>query len=402
MTIVNEYRRRDSETELQFIWRLHYYVDKGEMTWEELAGIVNKEFRESEELYRTESAYRKPVQNAERYYKEVFAKMSGDEYSAGIEKQRRELEQEKIRYRDERRGWNQQNYIISREKQTLDILEEAIRDIGRVNFKPRAGGAIALSDTSMLVCLSDLHTGQTFSGYGGRYDSDTEKRRLDLYLEKIISLQLEKGCKNCYIALLGDLISGGIHFTLKVSDRENVINQIKISIEYISSFCYELSKYFDNIYIQGVSGNHSRIIPKKDNAVHDERLDDLIEWAVLLSLSHIPNIHPAGQKLDTGVADIDIYGRKYILVHGDYDEFSKNGIAKLSMFLGFIPYAVLMGHKHSCAYMEESGVKLIQSGCLSGTGDGYTTEKRMKGGASQMICVCSDKGVESLYPVSLS
>ena len=69
---------------------------------------------------------------------------------------------------------------------------------------------------------------------------------------------------------------------------KNVIKQIKIATELISSFCYELTKYFKVVFMTNVSGNHTRI-DRKEDAIHDERLDDLISWAVDLSLQHINN-----------------------------------------------------------------------------------------------------------------
>ena len=69
--------------------------------------------------------------------------------------------------------------------------------------------------------------------------------------------------------------------------------------------------------------------------------------------------------------------------------------------LGFVPYAVLYGHMHTCAVDEAGGIKMIRGGSLAGSGDSYTVEKRLNGKPSQMVCVCSTKGVEAYYAVEL-
>ena len=93
--------------------------------------------------------------------------------------------------------------------------------------------------------------------------------------------------------------------------------------------------------MSSVVGNHSRI-DKKEEALHDERLDDLITWGVNLSLKHIENFHMLNNNLDNGISLMEIRGKNYINVHGDMDAYSKNGVSNLCMYLGYIPYALRM------------------------------------------------------------
>ena len=70
--------------------------------------------------------------------------------------------------------------------------------------------------------------------------------------------------------------------------------------------------------------------------------------------------------------------------------------------VGFIPYAVMCGHRHYSAMSDFCGVKMIQCGSLAGSGDDYTIEKRLIGKASQTVCVCNNKGIECYYHIELS
>lgn len=392
-----DFKKNNEESNLQYIWRLASAKDNGtlDITWDELAKIFNENLNQS----MSSSAYRKPFQQAKVFYDDVFSNMESSEYNKELMAQRRELERLKIQYRDERNAWNKQNYIDARVSQKLDYLEETLQEIGKVQFKCDYGH-ITSSDNDLLIILSDLHIGQTFSSQWGEYNTDIAKERMRKLLCEVVKIANRHKSQNIYIQIAGDLLSGQIHKTLAITNRENVIEQIKIASEIISSFCVELSHLFNNVYITNVSGNHSRI-DKKDEALHDERLDDLIGWIVENTTKHIENIKFLHSNLDIGIAEMTIRGKKYISCHGDYDNFSKNGISNLCMMLGYMPYAITMGHLHTCALDECNGVKMVRGGSLAGSGDAYTIEKRLSGKPSQMVCVCSDKGIDCYYPIEL-
>lgn len=324
-----------------------------------------------------------------------------DEYLKEYQVMKRELEREKIKFRDERNAWNKQNYTASRIDETLEILDEKISKQGKINFEYHEKPIIN-SDNDLICMLSDLHIGQTFKSYWGEYNTDIAKKRLNKYLNEILYIQAVHGSEKCYVILQGDLISGNIRRTIQISNKENVIEQIKIAIELISSFCYELTKHFSQVYLYNVAGNHSRLIESKDDAVHNERLDDFIGWDVGRTLDHIENFHMVSYRnLDIGIADINVREKTYIAVHGDMDSFNKQGVLNLSSMLGFFPYACLYGHLHTPSYDEVNGIKMIRSGSLSGSGDDYTIEKRLCGEPCQTVLVCDDKGIRCTYNVNL-
>lgn len=390
-------KKQENETELQYIWRLALAKDAGslDMTWDELADVFNDNL---ENDYGS-SAYRKKFQQAQHFYDDVFSKMESETYSKELMEQKRELERLKIQFRDERNAWSKQNYADSRVDQKLDYLEEQLSDMGKINF-PEHEVVEINSDNDMLVVLSDLHIGQTFDSNWGKYNTDIAAKRLQELTENIRKISSRHKCENIYIALSGDLISGNIHKSIAITNREDVIEQIKIASKLITSFCYYVSKYFKKVYVTSVVGNHSRM-DRKEDALHSERLDDLISWIVMNSLSHIDNIQFLNNAIDNGIAEMEIRGKKYVSVHGDYDRYTKGGVENLVMMIGYIPYAVLFGHLHTCAVDECSGVKMIRGGSLAGCGDQYTIEKRLNGKPSQMVAICSDNGIDCYYPVEL-
>jgi len=340
-----------------------------------------------------------------QYYEEKMAKgCSADEaeYLAKLDEKRRELERERIKYHDSRNAWQKQNYSASRLEENLNILEKSLNELGKINFE-NSNKVNINSDNDLIVMLSDLHIGAEYDNIFGKYNSNIAKERLQRYLNEIFDIAKTHNAENCYVVALGDLINGNIRLTVQLANRENLIEQVKVTSELISNFCYELTKHFNNVYYTDVSGNHSRVVTNKEDAVHDERLDDLISWIVINSLGHIDNFHSLNhRKFDIGIADIEVRGKFYLGVHGDCDTTSKNGVMSLCFMVGFFPECVLRGHYHSPSLEEYNNIKVIQGGSLNGSGGSYEIEKRIVGKPSQTTLVCNSNGIKCIYNIDLT
>ena len=401
-------KRKPNENEEQYIWRVAQLKDSGviDMKWDELGEVINKElYGDNEDDYRHSDVYRKPYTHAKKFYEAgVFSRFDEDEYTKKLNNQKRELEKAKVAYRDERNGWNKQNRVEARVEETLDNLGRELRQIGKATFKTDSVVGVNDGDNSLIVMLSDLHTGQTFNSPFGRYNTDILKDRLSQLLNKTIAIGLRHKSVMVNVVLLGDQISGNIHNTIQVSNRENVIEQIKIASEVITWFCVELASVFGFVNVYECAGNHSRLISNKDAAIHDERLDNLITWIIKQMTSHIDTIkvHDNDEtRIDSGISMFELYGKDYVAVHGDFDVLNKSGVGSLSMMLGKIPYAIMNGHNHYPANTDINGVKVIQGGSMAGSGDDYTIEKRLSGKPNQTVLVCDDSGIDCIYNVEL-
>lgn len=325
--------------------------------------------------------------------------MESNEYQEQLDAMNRELARNTIKFRDQRRSWNKQNFMDARFDEVMDIIEERLDDFAKIDFAPHPSPLVK-GDNSMIVCLSDLHIGQCFSSYFGEYNSDIAKIRLQKYIDELLEIAKLNKVKDAYVCMLGDDISNSLHKTIEVSNKEDVIGQLKLSIEYITSFCYELTKYFENVYFASVSGNHSRL-QAKDLAQHSERLDAFIAWDVCRTLKNQENFHSLLHcSIDDGIAMIDIYNKSYLLIHGDFDATNKQGYMKLANMIESFPEYILCGHRHFCSYSQDT--RFIQSGSLAGSGCDYTVEKRLKGKASQMVCICNKSGIKGVFPIILN
>lgn len=398
---MDELKKLENETEEQYLWKIGQLVDSGKIeNWASINDIVNKELLgDDETLWRTESAWRKKYQAAKKFYDGCFSKMESNEYKEQLDAMNRELARNTIKFRDQRRSWNKQNFMDARFDEVMDIIEERLDGFAKVDFAPHPSPLVK-GDNSMIVCLSDLHIGQCFSSYFGEYNSDIAKIRLQKYMDELLEIAKLNKVKDAYVCMLGDDISNSLHKTIEVSNKEDVIGQLKLSIEYITSFCYELTKHFENVYFTSVSGNHSRL-QAKDLAQHSERLDAFIAWDVCRTLKNQENFHSLLHcSIDDGIAMIDIYNKSYLLIHGDFDAINKQGYMKLANMIESFPEYILCGHRHFCSYSQDT--RFIQSGSLAGSGCDYTVEKRLKGKASQMVCICNKSGIKGVFPIILN
>lgn len=325
-----------------------------------------------------------------------------DEYFEKLRLEKQEIQKEKRKLYDERLDINRRLREEARLETTIEKIDDMLNSIADNRYITYNNNfSIEQSDNDMIVCLSDLHLGATYYNFDGYYDSNIAKERLNQYLAEIIEIQKTHNAENCVVLLLGDLISGNIHSTISVTNKENVIEQVKLACEYISDFVYELGKHFNNVELRGVSGNHSRIQEKKENALLGERLDSLIVWFIKSMLKNADNIIVYDENIDETVSTFIIRDKLYFGVHGDFDSTNSTSIAKLALWVKMTPYCILCGHKHFPAMTDVSGIKVVQSGSLGGSGDEYTRQKRLTGKPSQTVLVVNNKGIKCCYPIEL-
>ena len=311
-----------------------------------------------------------------------------------------ELRKERQKFYDQRNAFNKIVRERSRQDELNEIIIDAIHngELPRLNYERNI---IEPSSNDLLVSLNDLHYGAVHSNYWNEYNSDIAKDMMANYLDRIINIADTHNSENCIVWENGDAISGAIHRSIQITNKENVIEQVMGASELIAEFIAELSKHFRTVKFVSVSGNHSRIDPNKDNALVDERLDDLIEWYIAARLQNFENIEiGAGEKIDSTMYLIDIRGKNYCGIHGDFDG-SASKVQSLQTMVGRPVYAVLSGHMHHNKVDEVQGVKTVMAGSFLGMDD-YCVQKRIYGKPEQMVCVCDENGIVCHYDIPLT
>ena len=205
--------RLKNESEEQFLWRIGRAKDSGvlELNWDEIADIMNKEFREDVSEYRSEAAYRKPYQQAKRFYESgIFKDSSDDAYLAELRSEKYEIRKEKQKLFDERTALNKILREQGRIESMFDIVKRAIEEYQPIKFD-YVPTKIQDSDNDLIIHLTDVHCGVDIVSKFNVFNIDILKQRLQKYLDEIIDIKNTYKSQNAYVILGGDMIQGIIH-----------------------------------------------------------------------------------------------------------------------------------------------------------------------------------------------
>lgn len=395
------FKKQSDENDEQFIWRMCQYKDSGlsDMSWNDVADIINRELGMDDMPY-SEAAFRKPYQQAKRFYDAgVFNNVGDDKYLSEIRFQRQELEKEKVRMRDER---NELKRMLREEARKESFMEQIKRAISECDVKPlehdegKTFDGVVNGDNDLIITLTDLHTGIQIDNFCNKFNSDVLRIRLNRYIDKITEVQRRHGSENAFV-IVSEVISGLIHDSLRIESNQTVIEQFLTAVNYISDFLAELSRHFSYVNVFCCPGNHSRVVANKDNSVKGENLDNLVIPFLEAKLQNFDNVCCYKNEIEESVAMFNVRNNIIMASHGDKDEPS-SVVQKFTMMFGVKPSIVYLSHRHTNAMSTVYDTKVITSGCMSGS-DNYCMDKRLRGKPEQVISVITDDGLECNYDI---
>lgn len=392
--------RRKGETELGYIKRLGEAKDAGllDMTWQELAGVFNKNLREPGVEW-NESTYRKKFA-ALRDYSEEFGTANKSDADELISI-KRELEKEKVKLRDERTEYKR---LIREEARKESYQEQFIRAIEEaagkhpLDYDASLHHQIIRGASVVVAPLTDVHMGIQISNYWNKYDEDVLRQMMKYYLDYIENVAIRHGAEDV-VVLASELVSGLIHPAIRLQNNQDLIEQFLNVTDYICDFLAVLSLHFNTVEFYVAPGNHGRINPKKDDGLAHENMDELVVPFVKSRLQSYPNIHCYSNEVDSGIVTTTVLKSKLVFVHGDKDDMS-NVTKNMTKLLGYTPDIIIMGHRHFNAYTTDNTTKIIQSGSFMGP-DEYSISKRLVGKPEQTVFVINNNGLECIYDMRL-
>lgn len=182
------------------------------MTWDEYANLMNQTFGGYSS--KTESAWRKGYGKLKTAMSvgstDIVSEPNLDEY---IKSSYEELEIRRQRLRDERAAYLRTMKANSRLSDFFDRMSEEIRKAKPVVHERQD---IAITDRMVYAMLSDVHYGICFDTPYNSYSPEIAKDRIMKYAEKIISTaKMNHATTHCHVSLMGDMISGGIHVSVR-------------------------------------------------------------------------------------------------------------------------------------------------------------------------------------------
>lgn len=315
-----------------------------------------------------------------------------------IRLERQALEREKVKFRDERNAYNKLIRTEARKQSYEDMIKsiicekvdpiEVCIEYDKCNY----------ADNSMLVHITDIHTGIEIDTFNNYFNQDILKSRLEYYIEKIIEIQRLHHSKDCYI-VVGEILSGLIHPNLRLQNNMDLMEQFKYISELLSSCLVHISGIFDNVYVYTTPGNHSRISPKKEDSLDGENMDILLPFYLKAKLQNIANIHIQDNTINPEIAMFSVQGVKVFASHGHKDNPAQV-VQNFTMMYNMKPDIVLLGHRHTNGMTTVYDTKVIQSGCVSGT-DNYALSIRKLNKPEQTVSIIDNNGLVCLYDIQL-
>lgn len=392
-------QKLDNENFEQYLWRLGQAYDSGELdlSWDELADVINKEIG-NEDMPYSSSAFRKPYQQAKKFYEAgVFRKHTDSEYLEEIKLQQQELAKQRVKMRDERTELNRAIRIEARKESYKDMIQRIICE----NVDPisiNVNTTSFNSETDLLCHLTDIHTGIEIDNWKNVFNEDVLKMRIEKYTSDIIKIREIHNSQDCYI-VIGEVLSGLIHNNLRLQNNMDLMEQFKLISELISAMLIELSSVFNCIYVYTTAGNHSRITPKKEDALDGENMDILLPFYLKARLQNLSNIIICENEIEPEIAMFNIRGNNIFSSHGHKDK-PADVVQNFTMMFGVKPDIVLLGHRHTNGMTTVYDTKVIESGCVSGT-DQYAVSIRKSNRPEQTVSVVDKDGLVCLYDIQL-
>lgn len=392
---MNKWPRIDGETDNQYIFRICSHKDEIG-TWCDVAEVIN----ETLGLEKDECCYRKSWKAFQDMQKvNVDNAFDGQEILQSIQDERRALEKEKVKFRDERNEVRRLMRLQARGESMRELVERCIGEYNPADY-PHIKIFNEYHDrTDLIVHLTDLHSGSGIKNSFNIYDKEVMFDRIKEYCSKVAEVASRHNSEVCHIVLGGDLVNGVIHVNSRLENNEHVIQQVISAAEVIAWFVSEISRFMAKVRVYSVPGNHSRIFPNREQNQYGEYLDKLVTYIVSTKCAKFDNIEFIDNKIEDSIASFCVKKKLVYAVHGDKDSVS-SVVQNLTMMTGMKPDIVLMGHRHTNGLTTVYDTKVYESGCVSGS-DTYCMDKRLRNNPEQTIIVIGDKGVDCAYDVTL-
>lgn len=387
-----------NETPKAYRIRLYKNKDLYNLSNEEIGKLCNEVFN----VEWTESAHRKKTQNYLKGYDDAKSEIGtvDQQLSNMIEENKRlvnEVKKEKQKLSDERIEFNRQLREEARKESYSDMVKRIIcEDVEPINIPVHY--TLFNTETDLLCHLTDIHTGIDIDMWKNTFNENVLKQRIEKYTSDILDIRGLHQSQNCYL-VVGEIISGLIHSNLRLQNNMDLMEQFKYVSELISGMLIRLANNFNHVFVYTTPGNHSRISPKKEDALDGENMDVLLPFYLKARFQNVENVDICENQIDPEIAMFNIRGNNVFSAHGHKDS-PASVVQNWTMLFGIKPDLILLGHRHLNGLTTVYDTKVIESGCVSGT-DQYAMSIRKANKPEQTVSVIGENGLICLYDIQL-
>lgn len=173
---------------------------------------------------------------------------------------------------------------------------------------------------------SDIHYGETIKkdevAGCNEFNPHIAERRIKTLAENTVDIAFNHMGKSkttypgIVVMLGGDMVSGGIHEELLLTDDKTVVEQTLELVEYLIAAINIIKGKFGRIFLPCVVGNHGRSTLKPR---HKGRVHTSFDWHIYCHLERHFRGDPNIQFFIPNESDayFEVYGHRFLLTHGD-------------------------------------------------------------------------------------
>lgn len=398
----NKYLRKENEDDLDYAMRL-IDIKKEErpddLEWSDICDLLGLDLNR-DSLRKSQDTEFGGIAVYKKMKNRLIEKEPVD-YQKEIQIQLQELKKERIKVADERASLNRRLREQAREEDIFELATKCASQIALEHpLKHFDKSKYAIGDTkTAILTLSDFHYGLNIEEFNNEYNPTIFLDRIMYLYDKVYDYIKLNNVDKIYILGLGDYLSGIIHTTIRIENRENIVEQVMNVSETLASFMNTLSEICE-IYYYDVSDNHGRVFENKDMSLNSENFSIFIKWFLKARFENSENIHIMENEINEEIGTVQIYGRNYGFTHGHRDKIS-DVVQNLSLMTKRFYDAIFIAHSHHFEANEIQGTYVYMNGTFSGT-DTYANNLRKTSNPSQNLFILNRKdGIECQYLIKL-
>ena len=308
-----------------------------------------------------------------------------------LEKKELSLQKEREKLKDLRRRLNREIRESARRENTIEMIEESIRELADVKPLVVDKTVEILEGNEAILNFSDFHLGIAISNYFNEYNEKIAIQRIETLIQKTIQYCELNNVNRLHVALNGDLINGYKYLTLIADKDMSVVQSTIRASEIISDMIKEFCRHIDKVDVHYAIGNHASMKQMKDN-LEEDNFEYFIFDFIKLRTKDLKNLEIHKNKYSDDIIDINIGDKLIIVTHGDKDK-PKNCVNKLCTFLDERPHYIMLGHYHHYEEYDQNNINIKVNGSIVST-DAYAFKLRLNSRASQTLVVHDRDGDE--------
>lgn len=396
----SKYLRKENEEDLDYAMRL-IDIKKEErpddLDWGDIVDLLGLDLNK-DSLRKSQDTIFGGVAVYKRMKKKEIESKPVD-YQKEVEIQLQELKKERMRLSDERAALNRRLRTEARKESLKELITECAYSLKEEGTKIIPANLENNFEKAAILTLSDFHFGLEIDEFNNKYNPDIFYNRINKLLTKTIDYIKLNQVKTLYVLGLGDYMSGIIHTTTRIENRESIVQQVIKVSDAIAQLLKQFSNFVE-VYYYDVTDNHGRVFPSKDDWVNEDNFSLFVRWYLDAKFSDNEYIHIMQNTYSNDIGIVEIFGKNYAFTHGHRDKIG-DIVQNLSLMTKKFYDAMFLAHCHHFEANEVHGTYVYMNGTLSGT-DEYANNCRKTSNPSQNLFILNEQeGIECQYLIKL-